>query len=280
MTTHTPHPRALAAWCAAAVVSALVTTNPLHRAMVLLVGINVCIALRRSDARLRPIALALACATVFGVVLNALMSHTGDHVLAVIPAAVPGVHGAITVEAVIYGLAISIGIAAATMAVMPLVVTLPADDLIDALPRHLERTGAAVGTAVNLVPRMVRTVGDIRDTTRVRGWHTQRRMPTRRILVPAFLLAVEDSVQLAEAMEARGFGAEGRTHWPARHWNGADMFAVAAAAAAVVVEVIARGNGGLADWYPFPSLTAPATSVATLMTAVLLLTPLAAWRAP
>ncbi|MBJ7608766.1 MAG: hypothetical protein JF887_04960, partial [Candidatus Dormibacteraeota bacterium] len=73
--------RAWAAWSAAALVVVLTSTNPVYRVLVLLVALNVLLSLRRPEAALRPLLMAVAVAAVLAVALNTALSHTGDHVL-------------------------------------------------------------------------------------------------------------------------------------------------------------------------------------------------------
>jgi len=54
------HPRAFAAWSAAALVVVMTSTNPVYRALILLIALNVLISLRRPDASLRPLFIAVS----------------------------------------------------------------------------------------------------------------------------------------------------------------------------------------------------------------------------
>ena len=83
------HPRALAAWSAAALVVVLTSTNPAYRGLVLLLALNVLLGLRRPDAALRPLFIAVGVASVLAVLLNVVLSHTGVHTIVVLPASFP-----------------------------------------------------------------------------------------------------------------------------------------------------------------------------------------------
>ena len=271
-------PRAWAAWSAAALIVVLTSTNPVYRALVLLVALNVLLASRRPDAPLRGLFLAVGVTAVIATLFNALLSHTGTHVLVSLPSALPGVGGPITVEAVLYGLDIALGIAAAVLATAPLSRVLHAHDVVDAMPRTLQRTATLVGSAVNLVPAVARNAVQISEAQRMRGTHGTRLRDWHAVAAPVVLSALDDSVQLAEAMEARGFGARTRTRYtsPSLQWRGAAV--IAAAAAAVVVTIVARMTGALPDWYAYPTVTAPAIDALPLLACLLIATPLVPWR--
>jgi energy-coupling factor transport system permease protein len=77
------------------------------------------------------------------------------------------------------------------------------------------------------------------------------------VLVPTLLTALEDSVQLAEAMEARAYGSGRRTSFVRPAWNGRDTLVFAGAAAAAAAFLVGRALGAAADWHAYPSLTVP-----------------------
>ncbi len=275
-----PHPRALLTWSAAALAAGLLSTNPWHRALLLGAALNVSIALRRHDSTIAPLLAGLGFATVIALFINIVASHAGVHVLVVLPSPVQGFGGPVTLESIVYGATTALGIAAALSAAAPVALVLEGDDLVDALPRRLERTGAAVGSALTLIPRLMRSVSDIRDAQRLRGLPTASRAGIHTVLLPALLTAVEDSVQLAEAMEVRGFGGAPRQRWRSAPLSVADIAVMTAAVTAIGLAVVARWSGTLIDWYPFPAVTTPAVPLVSVVVAVLLLVPVFVWRAP
>jgi energy-coupling factor transport system permease protein len=270
--------RAWAAWSAAALVVVLTSTNPVYRVLVLLVALNVLLTLRRPDAALRPMFIAVAAGGAVAMVVSALLSHTGAHVLVQIPSQVPGIGGAITAEAVIYGLDVALGLAAAVMAVAPLSRVLHPHALLDAFPRSLQRTAALTGAALNLVPAVARSAVAINEAQRMRGGGGTRVRDWHAVAAPVVLSALDESLQLAEAMEARGFGAAPRTRYHTTRATASSAFVVACSIAAVLLVAAARATGGLADWFPFPVATLPDVTVLPVVACVLLAVPLVAWH--
>ena len=271
-------PRAWAVWTAAALAVALGTTNPVYRGLVLLIGLNVVIALRRPDARLRPVLIALAVGAVVAAILNMLLSHSGDHELFAIAPQLPGIGGPVTVESAVYGIDVGLGIAAAVLVVAPLSLVLHPHDLIDALPRALQRTGALVGSALNLVPAVGRKAVAIAEAQRMRGAAATRIRDWPALATPIVLAALDDSLQVAEAMEARGFGAGPRTQYTSPRMHAPDIAVVAAAFVSLALVIDARVTGTLTDWYPFPAVTTPALALGPVIACALLTAPLIAWR--
>lgn len=270
--------RAWAAWSAAGLVVVLTSTNPVYRVLVLLVALNVLLRRRRPDAALRPLMIAVGAAVVVATALNTLLSHTGVHVLVTLPEQLPGVGGPVTAEAALFGLDVALGLAAAVMVVAPLSRVMHPHDLVDALPRLLQRTAALTGAALNMVPAVARSAVAINDAQRMRGSAGTRRRDWRAVAAPIVLSALDDSLQLAEAMEARGFGSARRTHYLQARPDRASLVTVAGAAAAIVLTIGARVAGQMPDWYTFPAASLPDISAVPVVACLLLALPLVTWR--
>jgi energy-coupling factor transport system permease protein len=272
------NPRAWAAWSAASLVVVLTSTNPVYRALVLLIALNVLLSLRRTDAAMRPLLVATAVAVALAALLNTVLSHTGDHVILTLPGALPGIGGPITVEAVVYGVDVALGIAAAVLSVAPLSRVLHPHELLDAFPRPLQRTAALTGSAINLVPAVMRNAVALSEAQRMRGGAGTRLRDWHAVAAPVLLSALDESMQLAEAMEARGFGSGPRTRFATVRMDAAAWLVVVCSLAAIVVTVVARLTGSLPDWYPFPTVAVPQVAVLPLVACILLSAPLVAWR--
>jgi energy-coupling factor transport system permease protein len=252
------NPRAWLVWSLAAVTVALVTDNPIYRGLVGLAALNVLLAWLPPGRSLRPLALGLAFAALFAALINLLAGHTGATVLVRLPAGLPLVGGPLTLESLAFGGAVGLGLVAALLAVAPLAVVLEPHDVVDAMPQALNRTGVAVAASLNLMSSFGRTFAEVRDAQRLRGWQPRGLRSWNEVLVPVVLTAIEDSVVLAEAMEARAFGAGRRTSYATPAWTGWDVAVVAAALAAVAVFLGLRIGGVAMDWYPYPTLALPA----------------------
>jgi energy-coupling factor transport system permease protein len=189
--------------------------------------------------------------------INLIAGHTGADVMVRLPGDWPLVGGPLTVESLAYGGVLGLGLAAALLAVAPLSLVLEPHDVVDAMPGSLERTGIAVATSLNLVSGLGRTFAEVSDAQRMRGWHPRGLRSWNEVLVPVVLTAIEDSVRLAEAMEARGFGAGKRTSYSAASWSRRDLVVVGAAVGAAGLFIGLRLAGVAVDWYPYPSLYLP-----------------------
>ena len=96
------------------------------------------------------------------------------------------------------------------------------------------RSTLAAGLATRLVPLLERDARDLRVALRGRNVE----LGPVRLLSPLLAGSLERGLDLAEAMEARGFGRRGHTRAPRPPWKARDHAALVAALALVVVGVL------------------------------------------
>ncbi len=270
-----PNPRAVVAWSVAGLVIAAGWSNPLTRLLVTLSALALVGLRHRRGVRLRGLLFFLVAAWAGTAVLNLLLSHLGSDAFLTLPGWIPLAGGPLTVEALAYGLVAGLGLVATVLTILPLSVCLEPQDLLVALPSPLHRTGAALSASLNLVPGIARGYLAIQEAQRMRGWRPSlRSLP--EVMVPALLTAMEDSIQLAEAMEARGYGGGPRTSYTSPAWTWRDSTVTLGALAAVVL-VLAQPPPA---WLAYPALTLPALNLAALVACLLLFLPVLLWRSP
>jgi energy-coupling factor transport system permease protein len=268
--------RAVAAWSAAGLVVLLTTGNPAYRVMVLLAALAVVLhaaGVRRS----RRVLVAVAALGASAVACNMVLSHIGVTVLFALPDAMPVLGGPYTLEALGFGLVSGATLAAAVLLVAPISLLVEPHEVVDVLPPALSRTGGAIASALNLVPGVAASFTAVAEAQRLRGWRPRGPRSWGEIVVPVVLTAIEDSIQLAESMEARAFGSGPRTHWRRPRLGAGDRAVVAAAGAAAALFVLSRVVGWAADWEPYPLLSWPAVHPAPVLAAALLAVPVLAW---
>lgn len=263
-------PAAVGAWVLAGLAIALSTSDPLSHAVVL-AGAWALLARRRTaERRLRPLAVGLAVLAGVTVVINGLLAHTGATVIADVPGWLPLVGGTLTTEGFAEGASIGLTLVSAVSVAAVLSVVLEPADLVDALPGPLSHTGAAVGSALNLVPATAASFVAVRDAQRLRGWRPRGARALVDLAVPVVLGAIDRSVQLAESMEARAFGSGPRTVAVGGQRRARNSAVAAVAAAALVVLVLARLHGVSGAWYPYPTPSVPDAAPLALAPAAML----------
>jgi energy-coupling factor transport system permease protein len=257
-------PAAVGVWVLAGLVVTLSTSDPVAHAAVL-IGAWLLLARRRtSERRLRPLAVGLAALLLATVAINGLLAHIGATVMVVVPNWVPLIGGALTAEGFAEGASIGLNLVAAISVAASLSLVLDPADLVDALPRPLHHTGAAVGAALNLVPATASSFVAVRDAQRLRGWRPKGPRALADLAVPVVLGAIDRSVQLAESMEARAFGSGPRTAALGGERSGWSVATAIVSLLALVVFVIARLHGVSGAWYPYPTPSTPDVSALAL----------------
>jgi len=199
------------AWLAAAALPALSTRNPLYLSLILLaVGITY-MALGRRNPTVR----SWSAFVRFGALLwlltipfAMLTSHHGTIVLFRLPASWPIIGGAITLEALLYGFTSGLVLIALLLIFAAFNIAVDQARLLRLTPGFLYQAGVITGIAVAFVPQMIAAWQSIREAQQVRG-HTVRGIrDLLPLILPLLVTALERAMQLAESMEARGFGGQ------------------------------------------------------------------------
>ena len=95
--------------------------------------------------------------------------------------------------------------------------------------RFARRSSLTVALATRLVPTLERDAAGLAEAVRGRGVRLEGARARARLLSPLVAGSLERATNLAEAMEARGFGHHGSTRAPRPAWTLVDRAAVTAA---------------------------------------------------
>lgn len=263
-------PAALCLWVIGGLGVTLAGTDPVTQ--VLALGVAWALLFRRKapERRLRALAIGLAVVTAVTVIVNGMLNHVGATVMDTMPSWVPLIGGPITAEGFAQGADIAVGMVAAISVAATLSIVIDPADLVDALPHPLERTGAALGAALNLVPATAASVVAVRDAQRLRGWRPRGPRAMVDLAVPVILGAIERSTQLAESMEARAFGSGPRTKSAQESRTGRNAAVGALALLALAVLTATRLEGTVSPWAAYPTPIPPSFAPSALAPAILL----------
>src|SRR4029450_5427916 len=77
--------------------------------------------------------------------------------------------------------------------------------LLKALPSALHELGVAATVSLTIAPQLIESGQRIRRGRRLRGVDTRRRRPVQSMLMPVLEDALDRSLALAAAMDARGY---------------------------------------------------------------------------
>lgn len=209
--TDTYHPLAWLAWLAAALLPALSSRNPLYLSLTLLAVAVTYLALGRRSALARNWGAFVrfgAWMWLLTIPFTMLTSHYGAIVLLRLPDSWPVVGGAITLEAFLYGLTGGLALIALLLIFATFNVAVDQARLLRMTPGFVYQAGVVAGIAVAFVPQMVASWQAIREAQQVRGHRVRGVRDLLPLLLPLLVTALERAMQLAESMEARGFGGQ------------------------------------------------------------------------
>lgn len=218
-------------WCWALGLAAAAsrTHNPLLLALVVAVAGYV-VAARRTDAPwarsygafLRLALVVLAIRLVFAVLLGSPVP--GTHLLFTLPevplpAWAQGVRlgGPVTAEGVLFALYDGARLAALLVCVGAANALAAPSRLLKSLPGALYEVGVAAVVATTFAPHLVADVRRLRAARRLRGRDTGGVRGLLVVGLPVLEGALERSVALAAAMDARGYGRTARVSTAVRH---------------------------------------------------------------
>jgi energy-coupling factor transport system permease protein len=103
---------------------------------------------------------------------------------------------------------------------------------------QLRRSVLAVALATRLIPTLERDAAGYVEALRGRGVVVEGLRGRARLLSPLVAGSLERSLNLAESMEARGFGREGRTRAPSPPWSSLDRVVLTGAVLVVLAGVL------------------------------------------
>jgi energy-coupling factor transport system permease protein len=223
-----------------ALLAALAATGLLAEhwvSVAIVVAILLALCLRAPASRRRPylIGCAVTAGTVF--LLTPLVEVIGSHPLWTGPT-LPVVGPLDVTREELTGAALqALRLAAVTLAFAAYALLLDHDRLLGSA-RFARRSALAVALATRLVPTLERDAAGFAVALRGRGVEVAGLRGRARLLSPLVSGSLERAANLAEAMEARGFGRAGSTRVPQPSWTRLDRLALAGATVLVVGGVL------------------------------------------
>lgn len=257
---------------------AFVTVHPLVMGAVAIAAAGL---LAGAPAPRRAVAVVSVALGVGVAVLNPFVQANGDLILVELPR-IPVFDTQVTVEELVAGLVLGARAAAVTMIVMAVLATADPDRLLRLASRLAPRSALAGSVAARMIPTLRRDAAGLVETLRLRGRSLTSGRWTRRVrtagslALPLVGSALDRSLDVAEAMAARGYGSGPATRPPRRPWGAADRIAALAAVAIGIVAACALLTS--LDAYAFYPTMDRAWSGATAVLAVVVVGSVAALR--
>jgi energy-coupling factor transport system permease protein len=257
---HKLNPWCKLAWIATVFILALLFNNPLYLLLLFLSTLPLVLAagIAKEWASLMKFSLLL-CLLI--IVINALASNQGSHILYQIPFAIPIVGAPkITLEAVLWGVGNSLRLLAIISAFTILTFTIHPDDLILVLMKAKLPYKSVMVTSLSTksVPALIDDAQRISDVQKSRGLEFDKGGRIQKVKsymavgIPLLSNSLDRAVQVAEAMESRAFGStKNRTFYKELKMSRFDTITFVCALLPFIFGIAIRylGYGGY-DYYP------------------------------
>jgi energy-coupling factor transport system permease protein len=225
-------PAAAAALLAGLAAAALLANRLVSVAVIAAVLLAVCL---RAPAGRRRLYLVGALGSGLAVVLiTPFVESIGSHPIWVGPTVPVLGQLDVTREELWNGLYQGLRLTAVALAFAAYALLLDHDELVQSAG-FARRSVLAVALATRLVPTLERDAVGLADSLRGRGVEVTGVRGRARLLTPLLAGSLERALNLAEAMEARGFGLPGATRALRPRWRAVDRLALVAAVGAVVI---------------------------------------------
>lgn len=223
-----------AALLAALGAAALLASHALSVAAIVVVLLAVCLRAPRGRRWPYLVGIGGSAGAVFSI--TPFVESTGTHPLWIGPTAPVLGQLDITSEELASAATQALRLAAVGLAFAAYALLLDHDRLVQAAS-FARRSVLAVALATRLVPTLERDAAGLVEALRGRGVAVDGLRGRSRLLSPLLAGSLERALNLAEAMEARGFGRPGRTRLPRGNWTRRDRLALAAAVVLVALGV-------------------------------------------
>ena len=238
-----------AAGCCAAY--ALVPALYQHPPTLLAAGAGVLLAARLAGVTAqvrRAVLVGLPIAIVIALV-NPVVSQGGNTVILRVGEAF-GHNFDVTLEATLFGLVAALRVLVLIAAFGLFNAVVDPDELLRSVRRVSYRSALTASLATRLVPVLARDAGRMGDAARCRA----RPAPRTAVARAALASALDRAVDVAAALELRGYGSAVKPERRRRPWSRHDI-RVAAAASLVVLLAIGMRVAGVGSFEPYPSPT-------------------------
>lgn len=248
------HAVAWVAWALGGLVAVQVASSPLYAVLVGAIAFLVVETHAAPTGLARAFPVLVAAGLVFAglrLALTAVTTHAGGAVLFTLPEfGLPRLLGGFTVGGGIET-AVVLRAGAEGLVIVAIIAVFGAFNavvshyqLVRAAPRAFHELGLIVTVALAFVPSTLAAIAQVREADRARtGGRVVRRGRLLRTLVPVLEGGMEKAMNLAESMDARGFGYGGPA---AGHRGGAWLSLSGLVALAAGFAALVAGRSGLA----------------------------------
>ncbi len=243
------HPIILFVYFTVTVFITMFTMNPVLLGISFVGSIAFCGMLIGGKELLKSLAYSVPILIVIALT-NPLFSHNGETILFFLN------DNPVTAESIWYGVAIAVMIISTYYWFKCYHAVMTSDKFVYLFGRFLPKLALLLSMTLGFIPKLKRRYREINDAQKAMGIYTSRSYVDRmrsKIRVLSILLtwSLENSVDTADSMRARGYGLKGRTSYAIYRWHKRDtiMACLAFALSIGIIWLMFSGYGGF-NYYP------------------------------
>lgn len=256
------HPVILFAYFMAMIFITMFTTHPILLAISFVCSLTFFGTLAGGKKLLNSLAYSLPMLIMIALT-NPLFSHNGETILFFLN------DNPVTLEAILYGLDIAVMIMSVFYWFKCYHAVMTSDKFIYLFGRVIPKLSLLLSMALNFIPKFKRQFKEIDQAQKALGIYSSKSYVDRirskiRSLSILVTWSLENSVETADSMRARGYGLKGRTSYSIFRWTARDSV-MACVILVLTATVCFLTSKGYADYWFYPTFKGFDWSVAAIV---------------
>lgn len=216
------HPAVSLLYFTAVIVFAMFLMNPVCLTLSLLCSAATAVVLNGRKTVLFALKVILPLA-LLAIVINPFVNHRGVTVLGYLPWNNP-----LTLESILFGVASAVMLSSTVLWFSSFHTVMTSDKLVFLFGKTLPALGLMLSMSLRFVPKFNAELREVRNAQRLLFPEKSGLIPriknAVRVLSVMISRALEDSLETADSMKARGYGLKGRTAYSRYRMTGQDWF--------------------------------------------------------
>ncbi len=216
------HPAVSLLYFTAVIVFAMFLMNPVCLTLSLLCSAATAVVLNGRKTVLFALKVILPLA-LLAIVINPFVNHRGVTVLGYLPWNNP-----LTLESILFGVASAVMLSSTVLWFSSFHTVMTSDKLVFLFGKTLPALGLMLSMSLRFVPKFNAELREVRNAQRLlfpeKSGLIPRIKSAVRVLSVMISRALEDSLETADSMKARGYGLKGRTAYSRYRMTGQDWF--------------------------------------------------------
>lgn len=246
------HPIVLLSYFVLVLVIAMFVTNPIIIAIAMLGSVAMCAVLQTARQNVNDVLFFLGLGLII-TITNPIFSHNGETPLFFIN------DNPVTFEAILYGAFIAVMLIAVMLCCKCMNKILTAEKFMYLFSKGMPKIALIITMSLRFIPQFIRQTKKVQNTQKVLGIYSTQSIPDKLqssfcVLSSIITWSMENAVDTASSMKARGYKAQGRTSFSLYKFSLRDSAMLFVIILLAFVVLVGAGNNSLKfNFYPYIS---------------------------